>query len=142
MLDSLVVDWPSGHEDRFANVGADRLLRIVEAGGFTEVAMSGSGGPRPAGTGAASPRSRGIDAVQLGQSSPVSIRLRLAQPASIEMEIVDARGRLIGTERVAAVPAGEAVVPVASLANAPSGVYLCRLTAGARRKTLHLVVVH
>lgn len=134
-IDSLVVKWPSGHVDRFANLLPNRYFGVTEASGITSVSDE-DGGPRE---------------FSLHQNYPnpfnpeTTISYFLPERAKVRIEIFNSLGRLVrilvdeeqspGARQVAWDGKSD---PGAMM---PSGVYFFKLSADDRIQTRRMVLL-
>ena len=129
--DSVVVEWPSGRRDVWANVAADQWLVLTEGTGTVGV------GP--------SDPTRGM-AIHLSppRPNPVhdagSIRFTIPVNAYVRVEVFDVGGRRLATLLDDDLGRGPHDVEFRVPTEWSAGVYLCRLSAGGVTRVARMLV--
>jgi hypothetical protein len=132
VVDSLVIDWPSGHRDAWAGVVPDTLLVLTEGSGV--VAVEPAATPVSAGLRLEAPLPNPCrGGAMLSFSLPRACRARL--------EVFDVRGHRVTTALDRVLPVGPQRARVTVPAAAAAGIYFCRLAAGSQATTVRLAVV-
>lgn len=130
-VDSLVIDWPSGHTDVFTAIEPDRFISVIEGESPTVVASE-----------------RGVELlndVNFEENYPnpftgsTTITFVLPGAASVLLEIVDLLGRVVATPVDDTRTAGRHRIEV-STDKLSSGTYLLRLSAAGRLKTRSMTI--
>ncbi|MEL6614490.1 MAG: FG-GAP-like repeat-containing protein [Bacteroidota bacterium] len=119
VVDSLVVQWPSGMTDRATDVPIDRVVKMLEGTGLTSPTTTA---PPPEASGAVE-----IESVAPNPArGTATVYVAVSEPVTLRFEIVDALGRRVHTRTTARGPGQHSLVwDSASLA---SGVYVARVS--------------
>lgn len=129
VADTVRVDWPSGENEILHNVVVDRLIHIVEGSGETGLESE-----------PVAPGER-LELGQVGIGVPPIVRFRLPHVAHVTLALYNIAGRRVATLLDERRAAGVHTEPLAGVGAAPSGVYLCRLTAAGERRAIKLLVL-
>ncbi len=136
VVDSLVICWPSGIIQRFAGLGADVALRIVES--EAPVATPDQPGDnRDAVVLRAAPNPLGATGTRLA--------FQLRESGPVQLWVVDPQGRMVRSLTRARAPAGRGEFlwdgRDESGRELPSGVYLARFRANRTAGTVRLTLI-
>ena len=125
VVDSLVVDWPSGTQDVVTSLPVDGKIRLVEGSDPTSAPL------------AAGPAAR-LGAAPNPFREATDLTFSLSAPARVSLVVVDVTGRRVATLVDARRTAGihRARLPGGSL---PAGVYFAVLRVGAREESRRLI---
>ena len=130
---SVTIRWPSGIVDEFNNVAADVAYMVTEDGAITPVGTEAAATPtahsmlRPPSPNPA--------------SSTTTLRYDLASPGRVRLALYDALGREVALLSSGFKAAGSHIVRFDGT-NLPAGVYVVRLSHGARAETQTLTFIH
>jgi len=128
--DSLIVDWPSGHRDTWANVPVDRFTILTEGTGTVSV-----------------PDERPLAPLTLLAPSPnpcrdrTAVEFRLARDTDVRLECFDVRGRRVATALAGRQSAGRHVASLALPEGTGAGLYWLRLTDGETAAVRRLTIL-
>jgi enediyne biosynthesis protein E4 len=127
VADSIVVAWPSGANDTLLGVPADALVRITElsATGVGDGGMD-RGDERP------------LELRQDGIGEGLAIELTLDAAAEVQVALFDVSGRRVGDDRRVWRAMGRHRISLLDGGVPPSGVYVCRVSAGVHQGSLKL----
>ncbi|MFC2085716.1 ASPIC/UnbV domain-containing protein, partial [Bacteroidota bacterium] len=131
-IDTLMIDWPSGHKDVFQGLEPDRFVSIIE--GETPTVVSGeSDAP-----------SSGNVILDMNYPNPfrdnTTVAFDLPRTMTVRLEVVDQLGRVVGIPVHGTMTAGRHRVNVSTL-EWSSGVYLYRLSAGGKTLSRPLTII-
>lgn len=128
LVDSLVIDWPSGRQTRRAAVPADTLLEVTEPEATTGVLP-----PRDA------PALAIFRAGPNPGQGPVQVEFSAPGPGRLSAELIDITGRVVERRTQVLSAAGRQQLQLGAARILPPGVYHVRLTLGTQHAIARLV---
>jgi hypothetical protein len=131
-VDSVRIEWPSGHRDTWKNLPADSLYFLTEGSAPTGV----GGDPRGSAHGLR------LEAPRPSPSrGTASLRFSLPKAGRAILEVFDVRGRRVAVALDRTLEAGSHVAGFSAPVNSPGGVYFCRLSFGGEQRVERIVLL-
>ena len=131
-IDSLILEWPSGHIDRFGDLAPARTLRAREGQGLSEIRTGLDT------QGSLEPRFK-LEIFPIPWQNQATLHYQLAAPGAVRVQLFDGLGRAVSTlvDEVQHAGSHTASLDANNLAN---GLYLIRIHTATGTATAPLVL--